>query len=287
MALISTEELYLFHRMDRKIFSILVIQLARNPCQSLLVMALWLWLENFGYPSLISKLVGISLNTINDVAQEAESCLMCLELVNFPIPNNGGLLLTTTILGVEISLQLFKLRRYSIIYGVKNVLNETCARIFDDILLHVLGTTHVSRLIPPYPYYRPMINIPKFPHRLFGKFPPTNFEEFDRDLFGQRIWENRISFDDLEDEDKTLFLTFSKGFPVTREEVRYFFKIKYGVNCIKGIRMGRRNSNGQVLHATMVVNNLETLDKILNGRRVAKFAFNRKHIWARKYERRE
>jgi hypothetical protein len=287
MALISTEELYLFHRMDRKIFSILVIQLARNPCQSLLVMALWLWLENFGYPSLISKLVGISLNTINDVAQEAESCLMCLELANFPIPNNGGLLLTTTILGVEISLQLFKLRRYSIIYGVKNVLNETCARIFDDILLHVLGTTHVSRLIPPYPYYRPMINIPKFPHRLFGKFPPTNFEEFDRDLFGQRIWENRISFDDLEDEDKTLFLTFSKGFPVTREEVRYFFKIKYGVNCIKGIRMGRRNSNGQVLHATMVVNNLETLDKILNGRRVAKFAFNRKHIWARKYERRE
>jgi hypothetical protein len=273
--------------MDRKIFSILVIQLARNPCQSLLVMALWLWLENFGYPSLISKLVGISLNTINDVAQEAESCLMCLELANFPIPNNGGLLLTTTILGVEISLQLFKLRRYSIIYGVKNVLNETCARIFDDILLHVLGTTHVSRLIPPYPYYRPMINIPKFPHRLFGKFPPTNFEEFDRDLFGQRKWENRISFDDLEDEDKTLFLTFSKGFPVTREEVKYFFKIKYGVNCIKGIRMGRRNSNGQVLHATMVVNNLETLDKILNGRRVAKCAFNRKHIWARKYERRE
>ncbi|KAK2392153.1 hypothetical protein QL285_065542 [Trifolium repens] len=287
MALISTEELYLFHRMDRKIFSILVIQLARNPCQSLLVMALWLWLENFGYPSLISKLVGISLNTINDVAQEAESCLMCLELANFPIPNNGGLLLTTTILGVEISLQLFKLRRYSIIYGVKNVLNETCARIFDDILLRVLGTTHVSRLIPPYPYYRPMINIPKFPHRLFGKFPPTNFEEFDRDLFGQRIWENRISFDYLEDEDKTLFLTFSKGFPVTREEVRYFFKIKYGVNCIKGIRMGRRNSNGQVLHATMVVNNLETLDIILNGRRVAKFSFNRKHIWARKYERRD
>jgi hypothetical protein len=287
MALISTEQLYLFHRMDRKIFSLLVVQLARDPSLCLLVMALWLCLENLGYPSLISKLVGISLNIINGVAQEAESCLMCLELENFPIPKNGGLLLTTTILEMEISLQLFKMRRYSIIYGVKSVLNQTCARIFDDILLSVLGTTHVSRLIPPYPYYRPMIDIPKFPHRLFGKFPPTNFEEFDCDLFGQRIWKNRRLFDNLKDGDKTLFLTFSKGFPVTREEVRYFFTINYGDNCIMDIRMGRRSSNGQVLHATMVVNNLEILDKILNGRRVAKFNFNRKHIWARKFDRRD
>jgi hypothetical protein len=132
-----------------------------------------------------------------------------------------------------------------------------------------------------------MIDIPKFPHRLFGKFPPTNFEEFGHDLFGQMIWKNRRLFDNLKDGDKTLFLTFSKGFPVTREEVRHCFTINYGVNCIKDIRMGRRSSNGQVLHATMVVNNLEILDKILHGRRVAKFNFNRKHIWARKFDRRD
>ncbi|CAJ2643532.1 unnamed protein product [Trifolium pratense] len=287
MALISTEQLHLYHKMDRKIFSLLVIQLARNPSQSLLVMALWLWLESLGYPSLISKLVGISLNTINDVANEAESCLMCLELENFPIPKNGGLLLTTTILDMAISLKFFKLRRFSIIYGVKYVLNETCARIFDDILLHVLGKTYVSRLLPPYPYCRPMINIPGFPHPLFGKFPPIKFEEFNCDSFGRMMWTNNRLFDDVENEDKTMFLTFSKGFPVTGEEVRHFFTINYGVHCIKSIRMGKRNSNGQVLDATMVVNNLETLDIILNGRRLAKFDFNRKHIWARKYERRE
>ncbi|GAU23151.1 hypothetical protein TSUD_305990 [Trifolium subterraneum] len=188
MVLIPIEQLHLFHKMDRTIFSCLVNHCGREPSESLLIIALWLWLESIGFPSLILKLASFPLITINYVAQEAVFCLECLESGNFSILSIGGLLLTQTIMEREISLTLFKLKR---------------------------------------------------------------------------------------------------GFPVTREEVRYLFTNQFGVYCIKNMRMGSVNSNGQVLYATIVMNNVKTFDRILNGRSLAKFHVNGKHIWARKYKRRE
>ncbi|XP_058783060.1 uncharacterized protein LOC131657711 [Vicia villosa] len=268
--------------MDRKIFSILVMSLARDPSQSLLVMALWLWLENLGYPSLILKLVSCPHGLINDVAQEAVSCLNCLELENFPIPNDGGLFLTRVLMGRKISLHLFKYKRFTTITGIKNVLNKTCSRIFNDILLDVLGSSSACRFLLPYPYI-PVI-VPGFPHKVFGEFTisSTNFEMFD--MKDGTILKSIL---DVSDQDKTIFLTFSRGFPVSEKEVSYLFTSTFEDDCIKTIVMGNRNSKGQVLYATMVLNYVETLDRILNGRHIAKFRVNGKHIWARKYDRRD
>jgi len=285
MAPISFEQLCLFHKMDREIFSCLVIHWARNPSQTLLIMALWLWLENIGYVSIISKLVGLHPTIINDVAQEAGSCLMCLEQEEFPIPNDGGLLRTTTIVERKISLRVFKQNRFTIIAGIKNVLNKTCSIIFNDILLQVLGRNCASRLPLPHPY-RPII-VPGFPHQVFGEFniPPTNFKVLDLTSF--EIWTNMRLFDDVMDIDKTVFITFSRGFPVTKREVVYFFTNTFGVDCIKTIRMGNAKSSHQVMYAIVVLNYVETLDRILNGGRIAKYCVNGKQLWVRKYERRE
>lgn len=293
MAPITVEQLHLFHRIDREVFSCLVIKLARDPAQSLLIMALWLWLEKMGYPNVISKLVGLPHTLINALANEAVTCLKSLELENAHIPKGGGrggaLPLTTTILQMEISLQFFTHKRFTAIAGIKNVLNKTCARIFTDILLSIiLGSTSTSTSTStslPYPY-RPLI-VPGFPHPLFGTFtiPPTNFEEMD--LSDPRIWDDdKRTSDDVIDDDKTMFLTFSRGFPVTEEEVRHLFTSTYG-DCIKAMHMGNEDANEQVLFATMVLNDVETLDRILNGKHIAKFRVNGKHIWARKYERRD
>ncbi|CAL5205022.1 unnamed protein product [Lathyrus oleraceus] len=282
MATFSFQQLHQFHTIDRKIFSVLVMSLARDPSQSLLVMALWLWLENLGYPSLILKLVSCHRGLINDVAQEAVSCLDCLELENFPIPNDGGLFITRILMGRKISLHLFKYKRFTIITGIKNVLNKICSRIFNDILLHVLGSSSVCRLLLHYPYR--LVIVPGFPHKVFGEFTisPTKFEKFD--LNDGVILKSNLN---VSDQDKTIFLTFSKGFSVSEKEVRYLFTSTFEVDCIKTIVMGNRNSDGQVLYATMVLNHVETLDRILNGRHVAKFRVNGRHIWARKYDRRD
>ncbi|KAL5074319.1 hypothetical protein RYX36_013303 [Vicia faba] len=242
--------------MDRKIFSVLVMTLARDPSQSLLVMALWLWLENLGYPSLILKLVSCPRGLVNEVAQEAVSCLNCLELENFPIPNDGGLFLTRILMERKVSLHLFKYKRFTMIAGIKNVLNKICSRIFNDILLDVLGSSSACRLLLPYPY-RPMI-VPGFPHKVFGEFiiSPTKFEKCD--LNDGVILKSNLDVSDL---DRKIFLTFSRGFPVTENEVRYLFTTTFEVDCIKTIVMGNTNSEGQVLYATMVFNYIETLTK--------------------------
>ncbi|KAJ1410963.1 hypothetical protein SESBI_21497 [Sesbania bispinosa] len=270
--------------MDREVFSCLVIKLARDPAQSLLVMALWLWLEKIGYPNVISKLVGLSDTMINALANEAVTCLKWLEFGNTLIPNDGGLPLTSILIQSEISLQFFSQKRFTTIAGIKSVLNKTCARIFTDILQNILGSTSGTSTFSP-------LIVPGFPHPIFGTFttPPLNFEELD--LSDPRIWSdnNRLpSDDDVIDDDKTMFLTFSRGFPVTEEEVRYLFTSTFG-DCIKVIHMGNNEdtTKDQVLFATMVLKNVETVDQILNGKHIAKYRVNGKHIWTRKYERRE
>ncbi|OIV96489.1 hypothetical protein TanjilG_07881 [Lupinus angustifolius] len=287
MSPISVEELYIFHRIDREVFFRLVIRLARNPAQSLLVMAFWLWIESIKYPKFITKLVGLSDPLINTFANEAVTGLRCLEMEYDDTPESGGgLPLTTILMQEEISLQFFRQKRFTIIVGIRCVLNKICARIFTDILQYLLGSANTSTSISYPSHYRPLV-VPGFPHPLFGTFtiPPINFEELD--LFDPRIWITMHGYDDgATDDDKTMFLTFSRGFPVTKEEVWHLFTRIYG-DCIKFLNMGNGNINDQVLFATMVLNNVEIVDRILNGMHVAKFRLNGKHIWARKYERRD
>ncbi|XP_027356896.1 uncharacterized protein LOC113866214 [Abrus precatorius] len=281
MAPITLEQLHQFHKMDRQVFSCLVIKLARDPAQSLLVMALWLWLENTTFLNFISKLANLSDSLINTLANEAETCLKWLGLENTRIPNGSVLPLTSSLIHREISLQLFSQKRFTCIAGIKNILNKTCARIFTDILQNILGSTSTSL----HSLHRPFV-VPGFPHPLFGTFtvPPINFVELD--LSDPRIWDNKPPSDDVTDDDKTMFLTFSRGFPVTENEVRHLFTSTYG-DCIKVLNMGNSDTSDQVLFATMVLNNVETVDQILNGKHTAKFRVNGKHIWTRKYERRD
>lgn len=285
MTPISTKELHQFHKKDREVFSCLVIKLARDPAQSLLVMALWFWLENTGFPNVIFKLATLSNTIVNAMSNEAEICLKWLELENARIPSDGGLPLTSTMIHEEITLQLFTKKRFTIIASIKSILNRICSRIFIDILKNILCSTSTSTSMSPPSTCRPFI-VPGFPHPLFGPLiiPPINFEELD--LSDPRIWENKGLCDDITDDDKTMFLTFSRGFPVTQEEVMLVFTNTFG-DCIKALNMSHGETSDQVLFATMVLKNVETIDKILNGKHIAKFRVNGKHIWTRKYERRE
>ncbi|KAL2346724.1 hypothetical protein Fmac_000724 [Flemingia macrophylla] len=284
MVSITMEELHQFHKKDREVFSCLVIKLGRDPAQSLLIMALWLWLENIGFPNVISKLANISDIILNALADEAETCLKWLDLENARLPIGRGLPLTSTIIHGEISLQLFCQKRFTAIASIKSILHKICARIFTDILQHVLCNTS-TRVMPLPSTNRPLI-VTGFPHPLFGSFmiPPTSFEELD--LCDPRIWENKGPCDDVTDDDKTMFLTFSRGFPVTEGEVRNLFTNAFG-DCIKALNMSNSDTSDQVLFATLVLKKVETVDQILNGKHIAKFRINGKHIWTRKYERRD
>ncbi|KAF7811598.1 uncharacterized protein G2W53_032574 [Senna tora] len=85
-------------------------------------------------------------------------------------------------------------------------------------------------------------------------------------------------------DDRTIFLTFSKGYPISEAEVRDYFSRRFG-DIIEGIYMQEVNLTEQPLYARIVVrsNAINVIDVFLEGTGKVKFCINRKHVWARKY----
>ncbi|XP_062021349.1 uncharacterized protein LOC133737891 [Rosa rugosa] len=260
----------------------------RDPAESLLVMALWLWLEK-DYPNIIVKMLGLPDSIVNALADEAVLCLRCLDCSTsnstlLCLAPNGRIVLTSRLMQKEISLQMFIQNRYTTISGVKNFLTNICARIFTDILQRVLPGT--NPILSQFTHPQQPLVIPGFPHPVFGAlniipgfvadFTPTG------GLWG---WNPSI---ELSADDRTMFLTFSRGFHVSVEEVKQLFSEVLGMEkCVEDVDMENVPSDEQPLYAKMVLSSVTLVDKILKGNRVSKFRINGKHIWARKYERRD
>ncbi|XP_010667090.1 uncharacterized protein LOC104884180 [Beta vulgaris subsp. vulgaris] len=277
MASIKLHELHLFHSIDRDIFSRLVITLKRQASQTLLVMALWLWLEDAKHCEIISKLTRLSNNLLDAIANEATLCLNCLKSKS-PTTQGGSLHLMSRVIDEEISLKTISLMKYTAISGLKAFLNEVCAWIFSDILLQILPIPSNWNITTP-------LYIPGFPHPTFGALEiyalPSSVTIPIKGLWG---W--KLNFEAPID-DRTIFLTFSRGFPVSEDEVRQFFVQMCG-DCIESFEMeGVNESKIQSLYARMALRSVVYMDQIMGGKHIAKFRTNGKHIWARKFERRE
>ncbi|XP_021296152.1 uncharacterized protein LOC110425566 [Herrania umbratica] len=87
-------------------------------------------------------------------------------------------------------------------------------------------------------------------------------------------------------EDRTIFLTFSKGYPISEKDVTDFFTRKFGDNFIERVEMQEVPIGEQPLFAKLVLHSASSLDTILNGVPKAKYSIKGKHVWARKFEHR-
>ncbi|CAD5324910.1 unnamed protein product [Arabidopsis thaliana] len=300
MSLLNAQELHVFHAQDREIFSKLVLKFSRPPAESLLVMATWLWLEDFGFENIFSIILTLTDPLIAGLAYEAVSCFQCLSLNNPPI---GRIPLTAKYLKNNISLQMIYKNRYSAITGIKNFLTTVCTRIFTDILLRVLPPSSMSsfdaRLRQP-------LQIPGFPHPIFGSINVMP-NEVDRDNFSNKnnnlffipngLWGWKANCIATEN-DRTLFLTFSRGYPVTHAEIIELFTKEYGENCVEGVYMqhdNKRSSNAnlnrsceqQSLFARLVLDSVTTVDRVLDDEQKKELMIYGKNIWARKYDKRK
>ncbi|KAF5733779.1 hypothetical protein HS088_TW16G00219 [Tripterygium wilfordii] len=88
----------------------------------------------------------------------------------------------------------------------------------------------------------------------------------------------------VQPDDRTIFLTFSKGYPISENEVKDFFTGMIG-DCIESIYMQEVSVGEQPLYAKLVVQSQSVIEAVLDGRTKAKFSINGKHLWARKYVR--
>ncbi|QHO38372.1 hypothetical protein HN51_004738 [Arachis hypogaea] len=316
MSPLTTEELHHFHKTDRSLFRFLIFKLRRDITQSLLVMALWLWLEHIGYRNLIHTIMQLQNqpSLVAAAVDEAAACLVFLETENLSSGlgggGGGGLFLTKKLIQRDISIRIFHERRYTALAGIKSVLKNICSRIFLDILHgnknilqkrnknnnhHKYGNVLVitSSKKRHNSNFTNLSTSPGFRHTFFGDIidmmmaPPPQLVEASSSNLGllheNNIWNGKRPSDDVCKEDRTMFLTFSRGFPVSEKEVRELF----GDECVESVTMGGGgggNDGRQKLYAVMVLKKVAMVDRILNGKRIAKHHINGKHIWTRKFE---
>ncbi|XWS75098.1 hypothetical protein CRYUN_Cryun01aG0055700 [Craigia yunnanensis] len=143
-SVISQEEIKLYHTIDRNIFARLVLNLGRDPGESMHVMALFLWLEKFSSHArnLVYNIQPWPDTLINALADEAVQCLNFIKSDEFPFSHFEGANYTIPLIQKltknYLSPHFFHDLRLDIIRGIVQ-LEEVCVLAFDDIMQQALG----------------------------------------------------------------------------------------------------------------------------------------------------
>ncbi|KAK9283073.1 hypothetical protein L1049_011428 [Liquidambar formosana] len=296
MASVTQEQFNLFHSIDRRLYARFVVNLGRDPAESMQVMALWLWLERVGHDQfLVKRMLSLPDTIINGLADEAVMCLNCVEHDQFPFSLDGVSndipLIQSIMLKIEVSLRFFHMNRLTVIREVTKIVNDICARAFKDIYQKVLedkaynltggdGFGNVEKRMGEGQMMQPVPTPTAMPRPA-----PALLNVELSELLSHINLTGTEEEKEVPQDDRTIFLTFSKGYPISENEVRDFFTGKYG-DCIDAVYMQEVvHPEEQVLFARLVVRSVTTIDAVLNGQNKAKFTINGKHVWARKYVR--
>nr|CAB3484231.1 unnamed protein product [Digitaria exilis] len=87
---------------------------------------------------------------------------------------------------------------------------------------------------------------------------------------------------EVEEEGRSLFVTFSKGYPLTREEVEEFFTESWG-DCVAKVLMEKTSPGEAPTYGRVVFRQAATVAAVLRGRPMVKLVVNGRDLWARKY----
>ncbi|CAN1167766.1 hypothetical protein LINPERHAP2_LOCUS27422 [Linum perenne] len=173
---------------------------------------------------------------------------------------------TSVIMSQPFSMKVFHNHRFTAITEIKNFLTTVCACVFGDILQPICKVSDADELRTGH----------------LGQDGVDGFVP----AGGLWAWEPT---NNATDDEKTLFLTFLRGFPVTKDEVIELFTRKYGEGSVVGVMMHENLVYGeqQPLFAKIMLKSVTLVEEVLGGEKIAKFRTNGKHMWARKYERSE
>ncbi|XP_027067318.1 uncharacterized protein [Coffea arabica] len=253
---VTPNEYGTFHAMDRALYSLLAVDLWRDPYESVQIMALWLWMERLGFKNLVLTILSMPPMLINKYADEALTCVKCVNDPQFVLSAEvNEIPATSRLVKKRITLQYFHENRPIVVKELRNVVTETCAMALQDV---------IEDAVKKHNAYESLVN----------SFSNLGF-------VGEACGDYRNA-NGASQEERTMFVTFSKGYPVAESEVTEFFTKLFG-NCIEAFHMQPVRSDEQPLYARVVFSTPKVIDLILGGVTKAKFTINGKHLWMRKF----
>ncbi|KAK6248783.1 hypothetical protein QUC31_020348 [Theobroma cacao] len=270
---VSQEEFNAFHTIDRKLYTLLVINLWRDPVESMQVIALWLWLERVGFKNVVQKILSLPYILTNELADEAVTCLDVINNDQLASLSEGNdIPLMQSLIDRDLSLQFFNKHRLIATQGIARIVNEVCIRALRDIMQHAIERNATRSLADSQKVMSHSLQQPTVQSGL----PQVGFGP------GADVELPWTQESEVPPDDRTMFVTFSKGYPVHEWEVREFFTRAYG-DCIESLHMQEVPPDEQSLFARIVFRSESAIEIILSGMSKAKFTINGKHVWARKF----
>ncbi|CAN1290730.1 hypothetical protein LINPERPRIM_LOCUS20824 [Linum perenne] len=275
------EQFTTFHSIDRDVYTILTMILCRDPVECMQIMAFWMWLENLCISEVVNTILSLPWAIISALADEATICLNCINSDVY-IPSSvestdGGIPLTIAVLDKDyISLPYFFMHRVEARTKIANEHDMVCIRALSDIMNMVIekNARQVAAAAARQMASSSSIEVQHIIGPMGGMTlqPPQREQEN-----GQNNEEMTLA------HNRTMFATFSKGYPVTARELKEFLIRNFGADCMESLHMQEVVPPKQALYARIVFKYGSTMDRILNGVNKAKFNINGKHVWVRKY----
>ncbi|KAI3976698.1 hypothetical protein MKX01_008556 [Papaver californicum] len=265
MATVTDEDVRSYHRIDRELYSRLLIELCRDPFRSMDIIAFWMCLEHVCYPNVVLKMIKLKDRVLNSVADEAILILSCItSKIALPKSKSKNLIpLTLSLMdNKEISLVKYE-NKCCVISGISDKVDEVCIKVFYDILLKALEKN------------------PSFRHQPTGGL---NFgaDKYRRELFSLNNLPTSSSNtkNAPKGDRRMMFVTFSRGFPTSDRELIEYFVGLYG-NCVERVHQQEKK---QPQYARVVFHSAKTIKTFLGGQEKVKFTINGKQLCARRYQ---
>ncbi|XP_026428694.1 uncharacterized protein LOC113324605 [Papaver somniferum] len=246
---ITIDQLRSIYKIDRDMYRKLTVNMRKEPLVCMAVMALWLFMEDLGYPNVIPMLLSYPSDII-DYAFEEAKVLVYHILTRTPPPSS--------LIDTPITLRLIHVvgsRAYipmknlyhdgTIPYiEITNRLKDLCCTLFEDIFIEAMSGTNAT-------------NTTVYSQRLFNEIGGSSSVP--------TVEEPQVVRVSTPPSERTMFITFSKEFPITEDQLREYFVGMHG-DCIERIDMQEiQPPQRRLMFAKIAFNESETIDQILGG----------------------
>jgi len=236
---VTKEEFILFHSVDRKLFSRMVVQLGRDTAQSLNVMAFLMWIEKKSKNyNLVEEILQSWPNVmLSNLADEVVVILNCIESSHYPntFVGQSNLPLIQHIMSRNLSLEFFHKKRLEVINDVTKLINDVCVIAFEDIIEQVQHAMAMKEQELYLANFYGAANIPiQMQQQMLYSYPnnigmvPQLIQPDVSEILANLNLDDIYAYDDKRNEikqpidDRTIFMTFSKGYPIYESELREF-----------------------------------------------------------------
>lgn len=276
----SLVDLLLFYTLERALYKRMVCSLGKNSQQVKKAIALWLMLEEIGYHDLIRTINSSDNAAIESLFYEALQCLACIQPDSVQPFQSDETPIFTGLFDEPMNPRFFY---YNSEFVYKRFMDTVCDQIFGETKAVEVDESSL------WPAINPFGEGSSTGHDGIAMHAAGTSSRASGQVIGETSRQSSLNSDASEfnpgqtpEDSRTMFLTFSLGHPLSRDEIIDFFTSNRG-EVVQNIFIERTQPGKDPQFGRIVFTNSLVIPRILNGQTKAKFMVNREHLWARIY----